>query len=248
MDCRFFLYPVEYLLKTNESEPEAEMKVEKIIFFIGIAVSLLHIYFNIFGILSNLWQNSLHYSSFAVLCALVYPFRGGELSNRTLPVLIFDLTLGITAAVCAIYMISMEDAIYARGVHLSGAEWIAGILLILTAIEFTRRTTGWIIPILIIISLTYVGWWGSMIGGVFKFSGLTPETILFRSIYGDDGLFGNIARISSTFVFMFILFGAFLLRSGAGDFVINLARAVAGRFVGGPGLVAVFASGFNGTK
>jgi len=236
MDCRFFLYPVEYLLK-----------IEKIIFFIGIAVSLLHIYFNIFGILSNLWQNSLHYSSFAVLCALVYPFRGGELSDRTLPVLIFDLTLGITAATCAIYMISMEDAIYARGVHLSGAEWIAGILLILTALEFTRRTTGWIIPVLIIISLTYVGWWGSMVTGVFKFSGLSPETILFRSIYGDDGLFGNIARISSTFVFMFILFGAFLLKSGAGDFVINLARSVAGRFVGGPGLVAVFASGLTGT-
>ncbi len=227
--------------------PEAKMKFDKIFLYLGVMVSLLHIYFNLFSVLSNLWQNSLHYSSFAILCALVYPFRGGEPSERTIPVLVYDLTLGITAAVCAIYMISMEDAIYARGVHLSTAEWIAGILLILTAIEFTRRTTGWIIPVLIILSLTYVGWWGSMVTGVFKFSGLTPETILFRSIYGDDGIFGNIARISSTFVFMFILFGAFLLKSGAGDFVINLARAVAGRFVGGPGLVAVFASGLTGT-
>jgi len=141
----------------------------------------------------------------------------------------------------------MEDAIYNRGVHLSSSEWVAGTILIFTAIEFTRRTTGWIIPVLIILALTYVGWWGSMVNGVFKFSGLTPETILFRSIYGDDGIFGNIARISSTFVFMFILFGAFLLKSGAGEFVINLARAVAGRFIGGPGLVAVFASGLTGT-
>ncbi|MCW8860493.1 MAG: TRAP transporter fused permease subunit, partial [Deltaproteobacteria bacterium] len=60
-------------------------------------------------------------------------------------------------------------------------------------------------------------------------------------------LFGTIAQISSTYVFMFILFGAFLLRSGAGEFVIDLARAVAGRFVGGPGLVAVMASGLMGT-
>ena len=217
------------------------------IFFVGILVSLLHIYFNIFGVLSNLWQNSLHYSSFAVLCVLVYPLRGKGLSDRSIPSLVFDLALGITAAVCAIYMISMEDAIYARGVHLSTTEWIAGTFLILTAIEFTRRTTGLIIPVLIILALTYVGWWGSMVSGVFKFSGLTPETILFRSVYGDDGLFGNIARISSTFVFMFILFGAFLLRSGAGEFVINLARAAAGRFIGGPGLVAVFASGLTGT-
>ncbi len=223
------------------------MKIEKIIFIVGVMVSILHLYFNLYGILSNLWQNSLHYAGFAVLCSLVYPFRAEKLSDRGTVGLCFDLTLGITAAVCATYMIGMEDAIYARGVHLSGLEWFAGTLLILTAIEFTRRTTGWIIPVLIVLSLTYVGWWGSMVSGVFKFSGLTPESILFRSIYGDDGLFGNIARISSTFVFMFILFGAFLLRSGAGDFVINLARAVAGRFIGGPGLVAVFASGLTGT-
>ncbi|MEE4313270.1 MAG: TRAP transporter fused permease subunit, partial [Desulfofustis sp.] len=221
---------------------------KRAIFILGVLVSLLHVYFNIFALLPTLWQNALHFASFALLCALVYPSRPDSAAHRGKTFfLILDLTIGITAAVCAVYMISMEDAIYARGVHLNRAEWIAGTLLILTAIEFTRRTTGWIIPILIVLSLTYVGWWGSLIGGVFKFSGLTSETILFRSVYGDDGLFGGIARISSSFVFMFILFGAFLLRSGAGEFVINLARAAAGRLIGGPGLVAVFASGLTGT-
>ncbi|WP_419174613.1 TRAP transporter permease [Desulfosediminicola sp.] len=218
----------------------------KAIFYIGILVSLVHIYFNIFGVLPTLTQNALHYSGFAILCALVYPFRGvGKKRGRF--GLVFDCLLGVTAAFCAIYMIAMEDAIYARGVHLSSIEWVAGTILILTAVEFTRRATGWIIPVLILLALSYVGWWGEYVGGVFRFSGLSAETILFRSVYGDDGLFGNIARISSTFVFMFILFGAFLLRSGAGDFVINLARAVAGRMIGGPGLVAVFASGLTGT-
>jgi len=231
----------------NDERTGADARVNKAIFFIGVGVSLLHLYFNILTILPSLWQNALHYSGFALLCGLVYPFRGGTIAQRSTTGLCFDLLTGLIAAFCAIYMVSMEDAIYARGVHLGALEWIAGIILILTAIEFTRRTTGWIIPVLIVLALTYVGWWGSYIGGVFKFSGLTPETILFRSIYGDDGLFGNIARISSTFVFMFILFGAFLLTSGAGDFVIKLARAVAGRFVGGPGLVAVFASGLTGT-
>lgn len=220
---------------------------EKVVYSIGIVVSLLHIYFNVFAVLPTLTQNSLHYAGFAILCALIYPLFKSVRKERHPVEFIVSICFGVTAAFCAIYLISMEDAIYARGVHLSTAEWIAGVILILSAIEFTRRTTGLIIPILIILALTYVGWWGSMVGGVFKFSGLTPETILFRSIYGDDGIFGTIARISSTFVFMFILFGAFLLRSGAGDFVINLARAVAGRFVGGPGLVAVFASGLTGT-
>ncbi len=234
-------------MKSETSGTEAQPYIEKAIFVLGVIVSLLHIYFNIFAILPNLLQNSLHFSGFALLCALVYPLRKTKDSPRSRLSLFIDLSIGVTAAVCAIYMISMEDAIYARGVHLSRSEWLAGTLLIFTAIEFTRRTTGWIIPFLIVLALSYVGWWGSLIGGVFKFSGLTAETILFRSIYGDDGIFGNIARISSTFVFMFILFGAFLLKSGAGEFVINLARAVAGRFIGGPGLVAVFASGLTGT-
>jgi TRAP-type uncharacterized transport system fused permease subunit len=60
-------------------------------------------------------------------------------------------------------------------------------------------------------------------------------------------MFGSIARISATFVFMFVLFGAFLVRSGAGAFVIDLARAVAGRLVGGPGFVAVLGSCLTGT-
>ncbi|MGB3211111.1 MAG: TRAP transporter fused permease subunit [Desulforhopalus sp.] len=218
---------------------------EKIIFVLAIAVSLLHVYFNIITVLPSLWQNALHFSGFSLLCCLTSPIGGPRRKNKWL--LAVDLILGISAATAAVYMISMEDAIYARGVHLSSAEWVAGSVLIFTALEFTRRTTGWVIPLLIVLALTYVGWWGAMLDGVFRFTGLSTETILFRSVYGDDGLFGNIALISSTFVFMFILFGAFLLRSGAGAFVINLARAVAGKTVGGPGLVAVFASGLTGT-
>lgn len=219
--------------------------LSKLVFILAVAISLVHLYFNIVSVLPSLWQNALHYSCFATLCALTYPLGGKRRKMRWL--LGVDIVFGLSAAIAAIYMISMEDAIYARGVRLAGPEWVAGIILIITALEFTRRTTGFIIPILVVIALTYVGWWGGILEGVFRFSGLSVETILFRSIYGDDGLFGNIARISSTFVFMFILFGAFLLRSGAGDFVINLARAVAGKTVGGPGLVAVFASGLTGT-
>jgi TRAP transporter 4TM/12TM fusion protein len=111
----------------------------------------------------------------------------------------------------------------------------------------TRSLTGWVIPILIIVALTYIGWWGSLIGGVFSFPGLSWESIAFRSIFGDDAMFGTIARSSSTCGFLFIICGAFLLRSGAGDFVINIARAIAGRLVGGPGIVAIIASGLTGT-
>ena len=224
--------------ETSVFKPES-----KVILILGVAVAVLHIWFNVFTVLPSLWQNSLHFAGFALIAAWVYPVK----KNPSLAWRIPDLLLGCVAAFTAIYMIAREDAIYARGVRLDQSEWVAGIFLILCALEFTRRVAGWFIPVLILVALSYVGWWGTEISGVFKFAGLSAETILFRSVYGDDALFGTIALISSTYVFMFILFGAFLLRSGAGEFVIDLARAVAGRMVGGPGLVAVFASGLMGT-
>ncbi|MBU2582934.1 MAG: TRAP transporter fused permease subunit [Alphaproteobacteria bacterium] len=232
----------------------------KAVFVIGVALALVHIYFNIVSgqtvvrlpaaietfIGSGLGRNAIHFAGFALLCALIYPAFDGELAkSRAFKIL--DVGFGLIVAFSALYLIAVEDAIYARGVRLNTLDWIAGGILILGALEYTRRTTGMVIPILILLALTYVGWWGQHITGVFRFGGLTTETILFRSIYGDDGIFGNIATISSSFVFMFILLGAFLLHSGGGAFVIDLARSVAGRLTGGPGLVAVLASGLTGT-
>ncbi len=219
----------------------------KAVFWLGVALSLAHIYFNSIGTLSTLWQSAWHYGGLGLMGALIYPaWRARTATSRRL-IMAMDITMGVLLAVGAVYLASQETAIYARGVRLNTANWIVGIFVIITAIELTRRTTGWIIPALIVIGLTYVTWWGSEIGGVFKFAGLSPRTVLFRSIYGDEAMFGTIARISSTVVFMFILFGAFLVRSGAGEFIIDLARAAAGRLVGGPGLVAVLASGLTGT-
>ncbi|RMF45521.1 MAG: TRAP transporter fused permease subunit [Deltaproteobacteria bacterium] len=224
-------------------ETETVERPGRLLLLLGVAVSVLHLWFNVWAVLPTLWQNCLHFAGFALIAVLVYPVRkGGGRAWRLL-----DVVLGFLAAGSAIFLIAREDAIYDRGVSLVPMEWAAGIILILCAIELTRRVAGWFIPVIIILALTYVGWWGQYVSGVFRFAGLSAETILFRSVFGDDALFGTIARISSTYVFMFILFGAFLLRSGAGEFVIDLARAVAGRMVGGPGLVAVFASGLMGT-
>jgi len=62
--------------------------------------------------------------------------------------------------------------------------------------------------------------------GVFAFGGMTVERFLYRVYYTGEGLFGSIATISSTYVFMFILFAAFLLKSGAGDFIVDLSSAI----------------------
>jgi TRAP transporter 4TM/12TM fusion protein len=214
---------------------------------LGVALSLAHVWFNTFATLPELWVSALHFGGLAFLCALLYPAFPARRPAARRAVLALDLLLGLLALAAAVYLILYEEALYDRGQTFSTADWVFGAAAVLLAIEFTRRTTGVIIPIMILVALTYVAWWGKYVDGVFRFPGLTWETVLYRSYYGLDGMFGPIAQISSTYVYMFVLFGAFLLRSGAGEFVIDLARAAAGRFVGGPGQVAVLASGLMGS-
>lgn len=219
----------------------ADLALSVVCFLIAVG----HIYVAFDPVLSELQRNGFHFAGFAALAAILYPMWRGS-SGKPAPIML-DLVIGIAVAASAVWLTFAENAIYDRGVKLAPLDWIAVTICILGAIELTRRVAGVIIPILIILSLTYVAFWGKYIGGVFSFPGLSIETVAFRSIFGDDAMFGTIARISSTYVFLFIIFGAFLLRSGAGEFVINMARAVAGKLVGGPGIVAVIASGLTGT-
>ncbi len=207
--------------------------------------ALAHLYVALFPVISEFQRNAFHFAGFAFLAAFFYPALARRANSR--PLLYADLALGVLVAASALYLSLAENAIYARGVKYAPLDWVATVIAVFGAIELTRRLTGWVIPILIVLSLTYVGFWGQFIGGVFSFPGLSWEAVAFRSIFGDDAMFGTIARISSTYVFLFIIFGAFLLRSGAGDFIIDMARALAGKMVGGPGLVAVIASGLTGT-
>ncbi len=144
-------------MTTPEVEPATFPDQSRLLIVIGVAVSLMHIWFNVITVLSSLWQNSLHFAGFALMAALVYPLRRDAGPGwRAL-----DMLLGVLAAGSAIYLISMEDAIYARGVRLLPSEWVAGVVLILCALEFTRRVAGWFIPVLILIALVLhrlVGW------------------------------------------------------------------------------------------
>jgi TRAP transporter 4TM/12TM fusion protein len=221
--------------------------VRRAVYWIGASVALLHLVMNFTTLFSTQWQATLHFVGLGTLCVLLYPpvRRAGVPGSRV--VLALDLLFGLAVMIATVWVVGSEDAIYARGVDMTPWEQTLAVVTILGAVELVRRTAGWIIPILILLALTYVTWWGGLLDNVFRFAGLSTETVLFRSIYGDDALFGSIAQISVSFVFMFILFGAFLVRSGAGDFVVAMSRVLAGRVVGGPGLVAVIASGLTGT-
>lgn len=219
----------------------------RVVFWVGAVTSVLHIYLNTLSTMSENWTSALHFATFGFLAALIFPLKAARGARGARAVLAADVGFAAATAVSSLYLLVREDSLYAGGVHFNAADWVFSGFAILAAIELTRRATGLVFPILIVGSLSYVVLWGRYVGGFLHFPGLSWEALLYRSYFGGDGMFGPIARISTTYVFMFILFGAFLLRSGAGEFIMDLARCVAGRFVGGPGLVAVVASGLTGT-
>ncbi|MDO6706188.1 TRAP transporter permease [Photobacterium sp. 1_MG-2023] len=213
--------------------------------FFAVALSVIHIWFNTLSTLPELWISATHFAGFAVICALLYPAHGSLKHSKI--ALAGDLLIAFAALACLIYIPLAEDALYARGVKFVASDWFFSLLAIAIALELIRRTIGLFIPVLIVICLTYVVLWGKWIPGMFQFPGLSMETLLYRSFYSADGMFGPIARISWSYVFMFILFGAFLVRSGVGDFIIDLSKAAAGKIIGGPGFIAVLGSGLMGS-
>lgn len=209
----------------------------RLIFVYAALVAIAHLAFNLGLLLPDLWVGVFHFASLAVLALLVYPS-----ASRWI-----DLLAGLLLVIAAVALPLLETPLYERGLGFSTADWLVCLVLVGLAIEFSRRTAGWLIPLLIVLLMGYATWFGARLGGVFGFPGLSLETVLFRSVFTSEGLFGTIARISWSYVFMFVLLGAFLVRSGAGDFIIALARAVAGKVTGGPGLVAVASSGLMGS-
>ncbi|CAM3193169.1 TRAP transporter permease [Vibrio neptunius] len=231
----------KFALPTRDDFP----LVGKVITTLSVVLSLLHVWFNTVATLPELWISAIHFAGFAIICALWYPAHGRFKRSRA--ALGVDIGLVIAILACVIYLPFAEDALYERGMSFIASDWLFSILAIAIVIELIRRTMGWFIPLLILVCLSYVVLWGKWTTGLFHFPGLSFETLLFRSFYSSEGMFGPISRISWTFVFMFILFGAFLVRSGVGDYILAVAKAAAGKVIGGPGFIAVIGSGLMGS-
>ena len=220
-------------------------KLKKFLFIYAIFISIFHFYMNVQGGLSDLWFNAAHFSFLASLGFLSY--KAFTLSDEEY-VGIVDIFLSILALVPFLYLVFFEESLYqeANGTMRYWDINVA-IMTIILSLEITRRTTGFIIPIIMMSAIGYITYFGKFFTGVFAFGGMSLERFLYRMYFTDEGLFGSIATISSTYVFMFILFAAFLLKSGAGDFIVDLSRAITSRFIGGAGHVAVFSSALMGT-
>lgn len=219
--------------------------LNRFVFTLSVFLAVAHIYINTLGTLPELWVSAFHFAGFGALCALLIPASPKWRHSKI--AMLFDSAIVLALVAMVLYIILFEDALYNRGVTFNTGDWIVSFVSVALALELIRRTSGWFIPFLILLALTYVVVWGQWLGGMFTFPGLSLETLMYRSFFSTDGMFGSISRISWSFVFMFILFGAFLVKSGAGDFIIDLSRSLASKMIGGPGFVAVLGSGLMGS-
>lgn len=178
---------------------------KEITFAYAILISLFHFYINIWGGISDLWFNSAHFALLGSLGFLTYEASKGE--DR---VSILNIILAILSLSTFVYMMLFEESLYSVAhSQMRLSDIIVVSMTIILAIELVRRYTGYIIPALIILSISYVLFLGQYFEGVFAFGGMDFDRFLYRMFYTGEGLFGPIATISSTYVFMFILFAAF---------------------------------------
>lgn len=224
--------------------------------YILIALALVfgvwHVVTNVYWIEPGLWQNAVHFAGFAFFASIIYSPFGARANSRA--AWTFDFLYGTVVALAALWVAGAENALYERSLAVTGqgwqltfVDWAAGFILIFACIDLSRRVAGWVIPILVTLSLSYILFLGGYLPGVFRAASLPLNDVMFRTLYNDEGLLGILASISSTNITLFMIFGGFLVVSGASSFVIELSKVVAGRIKGGAAFVAVLSSALTGT-
>jgi TRAP transporter 4TM/12TM fusion protein len=210
---------------------------------LAVGMSLFHLYTSGFGLLLAIKQGAVHLAFTLGLVYLLYPV-GQKAARDRIPW--YDFILAAIAASCSLYLVVNFDAMTMRAGLPTTADLVvsgAGILLLL---EATRRISNPVLPVVAILSLLYC-YFGRSMPDMFAHRGFSISRIVNHMYLGTEGVFGVPLGVSSTFVFMFILFGSVLEKTGMGKFVIDLALALAGWSTGGPAKVAVVSSGLMGT-
>ncbi len=211
---------------------------------VAVGFSGFYLYTSGFGLISTQSNRGIYLMLTSVLVFLLYPARKGAPKHRPSVV---DLVL-IAATVVTMWYWIDQYVSYAmfRVSSPNQTDLVMGAIAILIMLETSRRTLGPVISIIAVIFLAQL-YYGSYLPGRLSHPGMSVERILEFTYSTQEALFGVVTATFATFVFPFMIFGAFLERSGAGNFFMNLGTAVAGRWRGGPAKVAVLTSALFGS-
>jgi len=209
------------------------------VFWIAVAFSCFQVWTAAYSPLSSQVIRAIHVG-FVLLVVFTLYARSGRLGQA------LGWTLGILGFALSLYHWVYESDLTARAGQMTDADMVVGILTIILVFEATRRMMGWALPVICGLFLAY-GLFGQYIPGPFMHRGYGLDQIVSTLSFGVEGIYGTPTYVSSTYIYLFILFGAFLEQAGMIQLFSDFSMGLVGHTRGGPAKVAVVSSGLMGT-
>ncbi|SDK92837.1 TRAP transporter permease [Pseudomonas indica] len=195
-----------------------------------------------FGVFNDTETRAIHLAFALLLAFLVYPAFKRSPRNY---VPLLDIALGLVACAAAAYLFLAYEQLAQRPGNLTTLDLITACIGIPLLLEATRRALG---PALAVIALVFLVYSvaGPYMPGLLAHRGVSFTALANHQWITTEGVFGIALGVSTSFVFLFVLFGALLERAGAGHYFIQLAFSLLGHLRGGPAKAAVLSSGLTG--
>ena len=232
----------------EETDADARMRSYdgmwgKIIVALLVAWAGFQLYFSTIGIISAMNLRAFHCMFLLIFTFLLFPMTKKEKRKKTKPTAL-DLVLIVLTIVTFGYLIANYTRIVRGGGFLTGTELVVAAVGLLLVLEAARRAGG-TLAVLGVIFFAY-NFFGEWIPGQLGHNGFTLRRVLGHMFWGSQGIFGVGIGVSATYIFIFVLFGAFLKYSGFSKFINDFSLTLVGQSPGGPAKVAVIASALMG--
>lgn len=219
---------------------EISAKLQAPVKYIAAAFSLFYLYVSGVGLVSTEANVGLYLLFTNLLSLILYPLSKKAPNSK--PLAVIDGILIVLATTSVVYWIIQYGDYSARRVGMpNDLDMFFGVVMILISLEITRRALGNVLAVMGLIFVVQL-YFGPYLPGYFAHKGFSITRIVEYNYSTMEGIFGTVASVFATYVMPFLVFGAFLQRTGGGDFFIDLARALAGRVSGGPALIAIWCS------
>ena len=235
----------EVMQKFDKESDKREMKGfwNILINAICIVFAIFQLYTATFGILDAHLQRAIHLAFGFLLIFLLYPARKSWSRTSMHPL---DVLFALVGAASALYIVVNYQELVLRAGMNNETDFIVGVVGTLMVFEAARRVVGWPMITVAFVFIAYA-FLGPYIPGILAHRGVQVQELFDHLFFTTEGIFGTPMGVSSTFIYLFILFGSYLEATGLGKFFIDLANAIAGWAAGGPAKVAVLSSGLMGT-
>lgn len=211
---------------------------------LAVALTLFQLYTGLFGAYTSLIQGAVHVGGAMGLIFLFYPARRAGAERRG--VAWYDVLLAAGALWTNFYIVVNYERLVSRSVVIgfSNLDYTVAALGILLVLEGTRRCVG--APIVVVAAAAIVYNIFGQYMPIFTHPGYSWRQYAAETFFSSNAIFGIPIQVSSTFIFLFLLFGVLLVRTNIGAFFNDLAFTLTGRYTGGTAKAAAVASGLQG--